>query len=347
MKKLCVFLSLAVSMGFASTRIGVLKKKTNQSCDEEVSITLDVEDSKNKTKYTVSYDSGFMGPSAQPAGIAISEGRGRVTFTYCVLNVDQLPKLFYDYAVLRLDSSCPSGAQRFRRHHDSEDSNNRNSYTGNIWPSVVTKNADLEYCFVPADSSTNNYYPFNDGWESYSFFAKDAPAKVKTVGGAYSAGGELFVDDENSNNANSWYWYGASENIQNRIKKIIGGSRDTQYNVVSWNIVHVIMGTNQNVLAKNGDVENSNSIVVSADVSLSPVIKGLDRSAVAVELKSAGNAKVSIINANGAVVADIAQEDLQPGVHLVKWNSGIVPNGRYIVKIEQNGMVSAKNVILK
>ena len=47
------------------------------------------------------------------------------------------------------------------------------------------------------------------------------------------------------------------------------------------------------------------------------------------------------------LIVGIAQENLQPGVHFVKWNSGIVPNGRYIVKIEQNGMVSAKNVILK
>ncbi len=347
MKKMCVLLSLAVSMGFASTRIGVLKKSPNQSCNEEVSITLDVEDSKNKTKYTVTHNSGLLGPNAQPAGIYIHEGRGRVTFTYCVLNVDQLPKLSYDYAVLRLDSSCPSGAQRFRRHHDTEDSNNKNSYTGNIWPSVVTKNADLEYCFVPADASTNKYYPFNDGWGMYSFFAKDAPSTVKNsigLAGGYSAGGELLVDDENSNNANSWYWYGASENIQNRIKRIIGGSRDTQYNVVSWSIVHYIM---KNALAEDGSVENSNSMAVSAEASLSPVIKGLDRSAIAVEIKSAGNAKISIMNVNGAVVADIAQDNLQPGVHLVKWNSGIVPNGRYIVKIEQNGMVSAKNVILK
>lgn len=181
----------------------------------------------------------------------------------------------------------------------------------------------------------------------YSFFATDAPASVKNsigLAGGYSAGGELFIDDENSNNANSWYWYGASSSIQNRIKRIIGGSRDTQYNVVSWSIVHYIM---KNALAEDGAVENSSSMTASAETSLSPVIKGLNRSAVAVELKTAGNAKISIMNVNGAVVADIAQENLQPVVHLLKWNSGIVPNGRYIVKIEQNGKVSAKNVILK
>jgi hypothetical protein len=47
------------------------------------------------------------------------------------------------------------------------------------------------------------------------------------------------------------------------------------------------------------------------------------------------------------VIANIAEKNLQPGVHQVKWNSGMVPGGRYVVKIEQNGMVDAKNVILK
>ena len=84
-----------------------------------------------------------------------------------------------------------------------------------------------------------------------------------------------------------------------------------------------------------------------AAAPLAPAIKGLDRSAVAVELKSEGKVKVSIVNVNGSVIANIAQESLQPGIHQIKWNSGMVPSGRYIVKIEQNGMVNAKNVILK
>ena len=81
MKKMCILLSLMVSMVFASTRIGVLKKSSNQSCNEEVSITLDVEDSKNKTEFTLTHNSGLLGPNAQPAGIYFHDGRGRVTFT--------------------------------------------------------------------------------------------------------------------------------------------------------------------------------------------------------------------------------------------------------------------------
>ncbi|WP_173384108.1 FlgD immunoglobulin-like domain containing protein [Fibrobacter succinogenes] len=80
---------------------------------------------------------------------------------------------------------------------------------------------------------------------------------------------------------------------------------------------------------------------------LSPEIKGFDHSAVTVELKSAGNVHVSIVNLKGAVVANISRENLQPGFHSLEWHSGIVPNGRYIVTVKQNGMVAAKNVILK
>ena len=67
----------------------------------------------------------------------------------------------------------------------------------------------------------------------------------------------------------------------------------------------------------------------------------------AVELKSAGDVKVSIVGVNGAVIANISEKNLQAGSHQIKWNAGMVPSGRYIVKIEQNGMVNAKNVILK
>ena len=78
-----------------------------------------------------------------------------------------------------------------------------------------------------------------------------------------------------------------------------------------------------------------------------PMVKGLDRSAVAVELKSAGDVRISIANVKGAIVANIVENNLQAGVHQIKWNSGVIPNGRYIVTVKQNGMVNAKNVILK
>ena len=57
--------------------------------------------------------------------------------------------------------------------------------------------------------------------------------------------------------------------------------------------------------------------------------------------------KVSIVGVNGAVIANVSEKNLQAGVHQIKWNAGMAPSGRYVVKVEQNGMVNAKNVILK
>ena len=53
------------------------------------------------------------------------------------------------------------------------------------------------------------------------------------------------------------------------------------------------------------------------------------------------------MNIRGDVVATVSQDNMQPGIHMVNWNSGAVPNGRYVVAVKQNGKFSAKNVILK
>ena len=119
----------------------------------------------------------------------------------------------------------------------------------------------------------------------------------------------------------------------------MSGSDNTTY--------HIVTRVKPNV-AKSAEVaDNSVSSAYVAAAPLAPAIKGLNRTSVAVELKSAGNVKVSIVNIRGAVVASIAQENLQAGAHQLQWNAAMVPSGRYVVKIEQNGMVNAKNVILK
>jgi hypothetical protein len=119
------------------------------------------------------------------------------------------------------------------------------------------------------------------------------------------------------------------------------GTHDTQYNVIKWT----------GSLAKSAGIAHADNIAVEntlvAATPLAPAVKGLNRNVVAVELKSAGDVKVSVVGVNGAVIASIAEKNLQPGVQQIKWNAGMVPSGRYIVKIEQNGMVNAKNVILK
>ena len=137
-------------------------------------------------------------------------------------------------------------------------------------------------------------------------------------------------------NYNSWDYYSASNSIIDRIKRFADGEKNTEYGVVKW----------VKNLKKSADFEEAYTPMVTV-LPAAPSIKGLDRSAVAVDLKSAGALKVSIVDINGAVIAHVAQENLQAGSHYVKWNSGLVPSGRYVVKVEQNGMVDAKSVILK
>ena len=280
--------------------------------------------------------SGVTGP--QPNGIQVS-GR-TVYFKYCAFEYDELPRVSYDYAVLRLDDQCPVGTYPFRRHHDTEDSWGQNFVYGPVWPNSVGSNADFEYCFVPKDPNSTKVYPFDMTYTND--YNTSVFANVNKTGLAQST---LYVDDEDSSNDNSWYYYGLSKNKANekaiidRMQNIMSGSKNTTY--------HIVTRVNPNA-AKSAEVaDNSVSSAYVAAAPLAPAIKGLNRSVVSVELKSAGDAKISVVNVNGAQIANVVEKNLQPGVHQVKWNSGMVPSGRYIVKVEQNGMVNAKNVILK
>ena len=349
-KYLVIALACLTSASFA-TRIGVLKKDANFKCKEQIKIDLDVEDSHNRTGVKNDTD-------PNPPGISLG---GHAVFTYCALNVSSMPKISYDYAVLALDEECPAGTYMFMRHHDTEDSHNANSHSGNIYPNVVNSNATLVYCFVPADESSSKQFPSFDknNGDKYGVFAnpdmKKVSSKVKHS--------EVYIDDEDNRN-DHWEWYtmqylpivvgggftqeGNSDywcypsstpnRIVKKMKNIMNGEDNTTYHVVKWTGA-------ANDLKKSSVVDESMPLVAAAPTA--PAIKGLNRSIVSVELKSAGDVKVSVVGINGAVLANVTEKNLQPGDHQIKWNSGMVPSGRYIVKIEQNGMVNAKNVILK
>ena len=321
----------------AYRRIGVLTDAS--TCDEFVAgnknnllntIKLDVEDRYDQTSIQ----------GATPIGIQRSGSL--LQFKYCTLAIQTLPRTPYDYMVLRLDSKCPEGSYPVTRNHDTENWGNIDSYSGNIWPSSVVKGDDtdatLEYCYVPKVSSSTLKYPFN---KKYGVFAcSDVPHVDSRI-----ATSTIFVDDENDNNHDWWSFKTVPLHLQSRMQTIMSGGHDTEYHVIKWT------GTESQRLAKSAaeiaEAPISAEKTLVAAVPHAPAIKGLNRSAVAVELKSEGNVKVSIVNANGFVIANIAQEKLQAGVHQIKWNSGMVPSGRYIVKVEQNGMVNARNVVLK
>lgn len=195
-------------------RIGVLKKESKTKCKEEISITLDTEDDDNIT--------GVVSGDDEPYGVSFA--RPGVKFTYCVLEIDgSMPRVPYDYVVLRLDNACPKGSYAFRRYHDTEDDNTKNSYSGNIWPNIADRNVVLEYCFVPSKSTSKMDFPFD---YKYGIFAKSS------FSGLIQS--EVKIDDEDDDNNNSWEWYDTSSDYQKRIQKIINGSGNTLYHVARW-----------------------------------------------------------------------------------------------------------------
>ncbi len=315
-------------------RIGVLTNET--SCPNDLyagsstplTIKIDAENTANQTKI-------IQGTDYHPLGVSIPGNY--IEFKFCGLGYDQLPRVPYDYIVLKLDSECPSNSYPLSRYHDAEDNNNISAYTGYIWPNIVYSSGDvkLNFCFVPKKSNATRKYPFD---KKYGIFAYKTGTNISMS--------HIFIDDENTGNINNWDIPSVTSSYTSRIHTIMYGTDHTNYFVIKWT------GTNNQMLSKSAEVEVAESPISAgqplvAAAPFAPAIKGLNRSAVSVELKSEGKVKVSIVNANGSVIANVAQESLQPGVHQIKWNSGMVPSGRYIVKVEQNGMVNARNVILK
>ena len=326
--------------------VGVIKVDGKASCQKTFTIGLDAEDHGNLTGVTKGMD--------DHPGISLGS---HMKFDYCVVDGTDIPRARYDYAVLKLSKYCPFGAYPFNRHHNTEDLNNANSPKGSsvIWPSVINDDATLEYCLVPKKSG-GKAYPFS---ASYGVFA-DNPGIDNVVFTEMRFSDEdqcpyEWVSQNRCGNAdefshprcnchargvsgNEWNWYGVSSSIVSQINKIMYEKDfDTFFRYIHWNGKSLKKEANMVVVDQ----------AAPAVQSFSPEIKGFDHSAVTVELKSAGNVHVSIVNLKGAVVANISRENLQPGFHSLEWHSGIVPNGRYIVTVKQNGMVAAKNVILK
>ncbi len=158
--------------------------------------------------------------------------RINVEYTYCSIPIDGdelgIIRTGFDYVTLRLGETCPIGSSPFRRYQDMEDTDNDNSYTGNIGPNVIDRNASLEYCFVPKDISKSNKLPYGNSymymapWEThFNFFT--TKAKVK-------------IDDEDRNNDNEWYFYGKGDDddLVDRINQIVYGKGNTYFNIFEY-----------------------------------------------------------------------------------------------------------------
>lgn len=309
-------------------RVGILTSSAGCYSGLVLDVTLDTEDSNCNTRFI---------EKKHPIGITISS-KGNVTFEYCAVEYDELPRATFDYVVLRLDHECPRNSYPFRRVHDTEDKNNANSFWSSIpraWPNDVRRgyNVSLEYCFVPADPNSKIIFPFREQFPIGRGFGVYAVASLPET-----TNYQLYIDDEDGNNQNAWEWYDTPKSIQNRIKKIMYGSNNTTYNVFTYDppMYRKIQA----------DAEEEAKEMPASKVA-SVAFKGVDRSVVNVELESAGDVEISFVKPTGGVAARFTKENLGPGAHSLSWNSANVPNGRYIAVIKQNGLMNATNVILK
>ena len=343
---------MAASMCFAS-RIGVLKGE-NACPGESVTIQLNTEDNDPRTGIGLQQiGTGGVSPHLPVPGVLISDDKSSITFKYCVFDVSNFNsfryKVSFNYSVLLLDDACPAGSYKVKRHHDTEDNGYNHSW-GNAYPNVLEHNADLYYCFVPKKNCTNTSSceiapKFGNNGYEFGFFGLGHNYVAYSNDGAYKYTlfqTIYFIDDEDSNNKNSWDYYGLSDNYKIAFSGSMQETGKNTFIMVSYPHKQQI----NPYLSKSAEEENFFKPVDAQQLS-APMVKGLDRSAIAVELKSAGDVRITITNAKGAVVANIVENNLQSGIHQIKWNSGAIPNGRYIVTVKQNGMVNAKNVILK
>ena len=72
-----------------------------------------------------------------------------------------------------------------------------------------------------------------------------------------------------------------------------------------------------------------------------------NRSLIRVKLESAGAFAVSVIDSNGDVVRLVTENHGHAGINSVFWDGLLVPDGHYAISIEQNGIASGVNILLK
>jgi hypothetical protein len=137
-------------------------------------------------------------------------------FEFCKVDGDRFrrltssPSYRYHYAVLKMDQNCPVGAVPFERYFDNEDSDTRNSNSGNIWPSTQDGNTRLKFCLFRKDPTrtdrnqgVRNMMSFPDLGVPYGVFVgSEFDAQFLAPG---TSRGMLHTDDEDSRNKNSFW----------------------------------------------------------------------------------------------------------------------------------------------
>jgi hypothetical protein len=176
---------------------------------DNVFIHMDDEDNQNADNH-----SGWIGATVQNTN---------TTFKFCRVPGTNFQRTTETYAVLQLDTNCPSGSTTVTRHFDNED-----NFNGNNWyvmpnvtqlgiaPNISSSNTDLYFCMFPKALIPK---PFPDFNVEYGVFApSNLPGALAT--------GTMYTDDEDHSNGNS---YGGG--YGNEAAKFIYGSNNTTINI--------------------------------------------------------------------------------------------------------------------
>lgn len=164
---------------------------------------------------------------------------------------------------------------------------------------------------------------------------------------------QITVKDLESERVESWYGGKSEYNAQEL--ETFASATESNKQLVAVLQNGTLLKTDASVAAKslNGiyveKVDEFSPKVKPSNVNKlsSATLKGISRTSVGFELKSAGKAVISIMDADGALIAKLVSENAHPGYNSLKWNSENVPSGRYMVTIEHNGSVSGTNFVLK
>ena len=76
-------------------------------------------------------------------------------------------------------------------------------------------------------------------------------------------------------------------------------------------------------------------------------LKSVSRTTIIFFIETAGRVTISVASANGTFAVRFVRENIPSGYNSLNLDLEKIPNGRYTVSVEHNGVVSSKNILLK
>jgi membrane-associated protease RseP (regulator of RpoE activity) len=150
-------------------------------------------------------------------------------------------------------------------------------------------------------------------------------------------------------------WYGDKEKVNSHeLEAFASASQSDKQlvavlqngNLVKEDVKASSAGINGVYIEKVNEFEpkvQKNNVVRTSSATL----RGFTREAVSFGLKSSGTAVVSILSADGELVATLRADNAKAGINTISWDGSQLTSGRYMVSIDHNGSVSGTMAVLK